>query len=354
MRERSQTMAQDNKDEAPYEGAAATDTPEAQMPPLPEYELTSYEPVEFEMPRIAVSDAQVDQKIREYTERYGVEYVPTNRKVVGAKDDVKIDIVVTKDGVEMPGLTSDDRLYTVGEGLMPEDFDRNVVGMEVGEAKEFDFTAPDFDADGAEGTFHASVTVNKIMRRTIPQVTDGWVRRYLPQYKDAESFRAQIEKELADEAGRMAEQERNQRAAHALAERFEGHIDDVFYEQMRANLQAGYAQQAQAQGMSMQDFVKAQGMDDNTFSMMLMMQTREMLVQGFSLDAWARHFSLEVSDADLHQFAAMMVPAGKADEFLERLERNPAEKESFAQSALRYVANKDLVAKAKITYVDAQ
>lgn len=324
-----------------------------EMPPLPEYELSSYDPVEFEMPKIEPDSAAVDQKIREYLERYGTEYVPTNRKVVGANDDVKIDVFVTKDGREISGLTSDDRLYSLGEGLMPEGFEQQVLGMNVGQTKEFDFSAPDFDSeDAAEATFHASVTVNKIMRRTIPQLTDNWVRKYQPMYKSAADFRAHIEQDLRAQVGAMAEQEKNQRAVHALTERFSGHIDDVFYEQMRAQLQAGYMQQAQAQGMTMQDFIKSQGMDDNTFSMMLMMQTREMLVQGFCLDAWARHFELEVTDTDLHQFAAMMVPAGKADEFLSRLEQNPEEKESFVQSARRYVANRDLVAKAKISYID--
>ena len=326
----------------------------AEMPPLPEYELSSYEPVEFEMPKLEVDDAVVDQKIHEYLEQYGTEYVPTDRKIVGAHDDVRIDVFVMKGSEEIPALTSDNRLFTLGEGLMPEQFEKNVLGMKVGETREFDFDAPDFDApDGAETTFRASVTVNKIMRKTIPLLTDGWVRKYQPAFKDAQGFRAHIEQELHAQAGAMYEQEKNQRAVHALSERFSGHIDDAFYEQMRAQLQMGYAQQAQAQGMSMQDFIKAQGMDENTFSMMLMMQTREMLVQGFCLDAWARHFGLEVSDADLHQFAAMMVPAGRADEFLKRLEESPEEKESFTQSALRYVANRDLVAKAKISYVDA-
>ena len=324
-----------------------------ELPPLPEYELSSYEPVEFEMPKAELDSMVVDQKIREYLERYGVEYVPTNRKVVGANDDLKIDVFVTKGGAEVAGLTSDNRLFTLGEGLMPEGFEQNLLGMNVGQTREFDFTAPDLDSeDGAEATFHASVTVNKIMRKTIPQLTDGWVRKYQPSFTSAAEFRAHVEQELSAQFGAMTEQEKNQRAVHALSERFSGHIDDVFYEQMRAQLQAGYAQQAQAQGMTMQEFIQSQGMDENAFSMMLMMQTREMLVQGFCLDAWARHFELEVTDADLHQFAAMMVPAGKADEFLARLEESPAEKESFAQSALRYVANRDLVAKAKITYTD--
>ena len=319
-------------------------------PPLPEYELTSYEPVEFSMPPLEVSDEQVEKKMLQYAEQFGADYIPTNRKVVGPKEHLKIDVEITKDGELVKNVSSDDRLYSLGEGLMPIDFDRNVLGMKVGETREFDFVAPDLDdAEGAEATFHASVTVNKVMKKTIPQITDAWVERYMPVYKNAEDFREQVRKGIEGEADRMIEQEKNQRAAYELASRFEGKIDDYWYEATRADLRASYEQQAKGQGMDLEDFLGKQGIDENTFSMMLLFQTREMLTQGFALDAWARHYGIEATDEDVEEFAQMMAPAGRSAELIAGLKEDENQREAFRVAARRYVANKDLTAKAKIT-----
>ena len=320
-------------------------------PPLPEYELTSYEPVEFSMPPLEVSDEQVEQKMLKYAEQFGADYIPSNRKVVGPKEHVNIDVEVTKDGEVVKNITSEDRLYSLSEGLMPIDFDRNVLGMNVGDTREFDFKAPDLnDPELGECMFHAKVTLNKIMKKTIPQITDKWVERYMPMYESAEDFREKVRKGIADEADRMIEQEKNQRAAYELASRFEGKIDDYWYEATRADLRASYEQQAKAQGMDLEDFLGKQGMDENSFSMMLLFQTREMLTQGFALDAWARHYDIEITDDDITEFAQMMIPGGRSNEMLAHIQEDPEQLAAFRLAVRRYVANKDLTAKAKITF----
>ena len=284
-----------------------------QRPPVPEYELDSYEPVEFTMPPLGVTDEQVEAQMNEMADRFGAEYVDTNRKVVGPKENIEIDLEIRRDDKIVENLTAEGRLYTVGEGLMPIDFDRNVLGMKVGETREFDFLAPDFDDDEAkERTFHAVLTVKKVKKKVVPQITDKWVEKFLPMYKSAEDFRNATRAQLEQAASQMLGQEKNARAAHALAERFHGAIDDFFYEEARASMMAGYEQQAKQQGMDLEDFIGKQGMDQNQFSMMLMLQVRGMLTEGFSLDAWARHYNIEATNDDIAELAKMMAARAKA------------------------------------------
>lgn len=324
----------------------------ANVPPMPEYELKSYEPVEFTMPKLRVTDEQVEAKMLEFAESMGGDFKPTKRKVVGPKEHIEIAIEVDKDGSPIPNLCSEKRLYSLGENLMPIDFDRGVLGMKVGETKEFDFKAPDFDAeDQAERPFHAKVTVKTIMRKAEPNITDEWVKKFMPLYKDAADFKEQTRKALLAEAERMIENEKNQQSAYALAERFEGKIDDYWYETTRTDLRRSYEEQAKAQHMDLEDMLGKQGIDEQQFSMMLMLQTREMLRQGFALDAWARHYGLEPSEEDVQALAEMMAP-GHGKEMLKKLEEDDDELqlEGFRIAARRYVANKDVTAKAKITY----
>ncbi len=323
-----------------------------EMPPMPEYELSSYEPVEFEMPKLAVSDQQVEQKMMEYADKFGAEYEPTVRTIVGEKENIKMDIDVLKDGEPVRNLCSKDRLYTLDEGLMPPGFDEYLKGMKVGETKTFTFLAPDFsDAEGAQRDFEATVTINTIMKKKAVVIDDEWVSQHMPVYRNAEEFRTVTRKGIMDEAQQVYEQEKNARAAHALSERFDGAIDDAFYNATRADMLNAYEQQASMQGMELDEFIKAQGMDENSFSMMLMMQVRETLVQGFVLDAWARHYDIKVTAEDEKALAEMMAPGGHAQELLANFDRSPQEKEAFRLAARRYVANCDVAKKAHITYV---
>ena len=132
------------------------DTPKRTLPPVPEYHLDSYEPVSITRPVYVVTDEILEDRIKAIMEGASKDYVPTKRQVAGPKDTIEISIHVDKDGEEVKGLCSEKQVYSLGQGFMPIGFDRNVVGMKVGESKSFDFDAPDFDdPDAKERPFHA-------------------------------------------------------------------------------------------------------------------------------------------------------------------------------------------------------
>ncbi len=316
---------------------------------LPAYELSSYEPVEFEMPAIEIGDEQVEAQMRAAVDQMGANYVEADPRETRAKDTVRIDLEVTRDGETVKGISSKGRLLSLGEGFMPIDFDRALLGMRPGAEREFDFDAPDPSgpSDASEHSFHAKVKLQAIMEKKAPEFTDEWVREHLPPFRSAEEFRAQTRREMEEQAARSVEQEKNMRAVQALTERFDEKIEDRFYEATREEMRRGWEAQARRQGMDLEDFIGKQGMNEQQFSMMLMMQVRETLVQGYSLDAWARHYGIEPTDEDVAELANMM-SQGHAEEFIEHVRAEDPELEGMKIAARRYAANKDLVARAKI------
>ncbi len=316
--------------------------------PLPVYELDSYEPVEFTMPIVQVGEDQIDARIRDIVERMSADFVPTSRADLGEDDHCEIDLeVFDSSGKPIENLCSKNWLYSVGEGLMPSGFDEGIHGMKVGETRSFTFNAPDLNAaDGVEGEYTAKVTLDTVMDRAMPEITDEWVARYMPIYPSAKAFRAYVRNELENEAQRMQESERLSYAASALAQRFNEKIDDIHYEKMRSDMLAGYEAQARSEGLDLDGWIEKQSLDKQQFTMMMMFQVRDMLKTGFSLDAWARHYGILPTEDDLEEFASMMSPQGKAADLLAHLEKNSSEKESFMLAARRYTANKDLAKKA--------
>lgn len=325
-------------------------TSETKRRPLPEYDLTSYEPVEFTMPAFEVTPELVEQRMQQILESTPAEYEPSPRLHAGAGDILKIAIHVDKDGVELKALCQDSRLYELDKGYMPHSFDAAIKGMKVDETLEFDFMAPDYDEPGSpERSFHAKVTLLDILKEKERELNDEWVKRFSPPCLSVQEFKEQTRIQLCMERESNLENERNVRAVNALSERFDGKIDDYWYETTRADLMKNYEEQAQAQGMTLPQMLQQQGVGEQQFGMMLMMQVREMLVQGFCLDAWARHFKMVPTDADVVEVANIM-SNGRGQEVMNELkaEKDREKLEGMRIAARRYLANKDLVETAVI------
>ncbi len=172
----------------------------------------------------------------------------------------------------------------------------------------------------------------------------------MPIYDTVEQLRADIARKLEAEGREHYDAQVRQLAAEQAAERFEGSIPDAAYEAMRDQLMAQYRQQVQQQGRSWEDFMQEAG-GEQQFSMLMMMQVRQMLVIGFALDAIFRHEKLTLTDEDILETCYAMNPQANPKALREQMEQSGR---GFAlrESAERLKANKWLVETADITYAD--
>jgi trigger factor len=85
--------------------------------------------------------------------------------------------------------------------------------------------------------------------------------------------------------------------------------------------------------------------------MLIMMQTRQMLVQGFSLDSVFRHEGLVLNDEDIEAACHAMNPQVNPKRLRQELEQN-GRGFVLRETAERLKANKYLVDHANITYTD--
>ena len=234
----------------------------------PEYELSSYDPVEITVPPFSVDEEAVDAQIAEMAERYTT-YVAADPKPVEKGDSCLIAMKCFENGEELKGLTTDGRTYTAGEGYMPPSFDEHIIGMKPGETKNFVFEGPSVDENYNE----------------ITQVIDATVTLL------------------------------------EMARRFEWKTADEVYESMRANLLENLRAELQQQGKTWEQFIDENGGEQQA-GMMLMMQTRELLVQGFALDAVFRHEHLTLTDHDIEAACYAMNPNIKPKQLRQQLEQS--------------------------------
>lgn len=321
----------------------------------PEYELESYDPISFTAPKYSFDDSIIDERLKEMAERYATYEKVSDvdpDKTIESGDNIKIALEAKENGEIVKGLSTDGRTYSVGQGYMPDGFDQAIIGMKVGETKEFTFEGPGFDDDFNEivQTIDAKVTVLELQEQVTPEITDEWLKKNLPMVGGLDALKQDMRNDIDRAARAQYDAFIRQLAASEAAKRFKGSIADEAYESARANLIDTIRLQLKQEGKTWEAFVEENG-GEQQFSMMLMLQIREMLVQGFALDAIFRHENLSLTDEDIEAACLAMNPQMNPKKMREQMTK-AGQGFALRETAERLKANNWLVEHADINYQD--
>ncbi|MDO4502986.1 MAG: trigger factor [Coriobacteriia bacterium] len=278
--------------------------------PKPQFELSSYDPVTITVPAEEEQGDQVQKIIGEIMEQFTEFVMDENAQGAVVKGDfVRLRMRSTVGGKVINALTADGRTYHVGEGYMPEEFDQNIVGMQVGESKDFTYGAPTFDNDmntiTAAMECHVEVLGKQVPR--VPELTDEWVKRCIPMFSSVEEMTEAVKKEVEDQRKADRADLLNRLASEAVVERFEGHISNEAYEHTRDTLIRNVQEGLRNQGTSFNDYVEQMGGKEQ-FNMMMLFEARQALTQGYALDAVFRHFKMTLTGKDIDEFCKSVDP----------------------------------------------
>ncbi len=293
---------------------------ELNVTPKAQYELSSYDPVEITVPPFSFDEKAIDDHIENIAQQYTT-YVTADPKPIEAGDSCLLSMESFENGKKLTGLTSKKRTYVAGQGFMPEGFDEQIIGMEPGQTKSFTFEGFNVNEDEKPPIIDCTVTIIEIQESSVPQIDDDWVKTNMPMYKDLKDLR----RALADRYDLQAREEYNnykmQLAVSELSKRFDGSIDDEVYEAMRSKLMNNLSGDLQQQGKTWDEFLEENG-GEQQVGIMLMLQAREVLVQGFALDAVYRHEHLTLSDEDIEKACLTMNPGAHPKDTRKQLEQS--------------------------------
>ena len=127
----------------------------------PEFELAPYQNLELPKPH-EPQDATVlcEKMLQELRIRFGEAVPYSDGDFVQSGDNVILDYEGFLDGIKIDNLSVTGEMVTVGSSNLKE-FDDNLLGMTVGETREFDLTVPENGLPSLSGkTVHIKVAVN--------------------------------------------------------------------------------------------------------------------------------------------------------------------------------------------------
>lgn len=256
----------------------------------PSCELTSYDPVEIEMPPAEVTEGEIDAQV-EMLLGYHASFDDADRPVAEG-DYVTVDIENVKNAEALAG---EGRMVVIGSGSLPAAFDEGVTGMAKDETKEISWTP---EVEGAEEAA-VKVTVKGIKERTLPELTDELAKEAFG-FDDIAAMRDAVKIELdADKTSKLPGIKEN-RAVAKLAERLDLEKVDEDYEQsVFSELGQNFLQSLAGRGMSLDTWLQMSNMSTEAFLADLHRQADDVARESLALDALARKLEIEVTDEDV-------------------------------------------------------
>ena len=249
--------------------AAGTDyVVECHMDVRPDAGLTSYDAPSITMPPAEATDAEIDLQLDQLL-AYQTTYEDAKlKRGVKAGDIVSVNIENVENGERFAGQN---RMINLDGAALPEAMSAALTGMKAGESKDVEW------ADG-DTTVKLTVTLNSIMKAVKPELDDELAKK---------SFGFDTVSELRDAVKGEIEADK----ARTLP------IPENYQNQIFQELASEFLNTLQRQGLTLDTYLGARGIDMGSFLEDLRTQAADRARQSLALDALAKHLGLTV-DAD--------------------------------------------------------
>ena len=181
----------------------------------PDIKLPNFSEIKIEVDDVKVTDADIDEQVESLRTRFGT--LKTVDKVVAKGDFVTIDLVATKDGVELDGGVANDLSYEVGSASMIDGLDEAIIGLSKDGEKSFNTALVGME-EGETGS--VKVTVKAVKERELPPVDDEFA-------KLASEFETltELKDDLSKRLSRVKQMEQGAQARDLLVEKLISTID---------------------------------------------------------------------------------------------------------------------------------
>lgn len=265
----------------------------------PELKLTSFDPVDIVMPHDEATDEEVDQQLETFRGYFG-KYEDIEGRGVQDGDFVYIKCSAPE---EYKQLNFENRLYKLGGGMMPEDFDKALLGMKPKDEKKAVKVAlpqaADAEDDKAEPeTVELDVTLNRLVEHVLPELDDDFAKDKFG-FEGVEAMRAAISKDITSQKKSQLPQLKENRVTGALAKRLEGEPTPEYVQTVFQELGQNFMNQLSQRGMNLDSYIASNGLSPQQFMADLNRQATDIATESLALDALVAEKGFDCTEEDV-------------------------------------------------------
>lgn len=225
---------------------------------VPEVTLGDYKKLGVKKQETKVSSKDVNEILDNIARSFAEKSVV--KRAAKLEDEVVIDFVGKKDGEAFKGGSAKDYHLALGSGSFIPGFEDGIVGHETGDKFELELTFPkDYGVSelaGQKTVFEVLLKqVNEVKKATI----DDELAKKCGPFKNVAELKADIEKNLAAQNEHKVNEKFKDDLVDALVKKSKVPAPEILIDDQMRLIKDDMTRNAEAQGMSLEDFVKAGG-----------------------------------------------------------------------------------------------
>lgn len=317
---------------------------------LPKIEIANTIGLSAKRPRREITDADIDRAVEQLRESLAELRPVEGREDAREGDFVSVDYAGFVDGRPLPDGKRDNRLFELGKGGAPQEFERALVGAKVGESKavEVSYPAEHGDVTVAGKTARFDIRLRAIREKILPATDDDLAKEHgecatLAELRDklreriAESMRREGDEQIREQLlDRMLQGNPFDVPTSLVDRQVNAFVEDL--------LERVGAQRAALE----RDTLRLDKLREE-YRPRAERQVRVVL----ALDAVADREHVEVSEQDVDQRVSELVRrAGEHAARLREIYRDPSSREELRARMARERALDAIVAAARVEDVD--
>lgn len=279
----------------------------------PEVTLGAYKGIEVDKVDVTVSDEEVDAEIEKERDRNARSISVTDRAVQD-KDQTVIDFEGFVDGVAFEGGKGENYPLTIGSGTFIPGFEEQLIGKNIGEETDVNITFPeDYQAEDLAGKPALfKVTVKEIKEKQLPELDDEFAAE-VSEFDTLAEYKEDVKKNLLEKREKDVKNAKEDAVVDAIIENASMDIPDAMVETQQRQMIQEFAQNIQAQGLSIDQYFQFTGLTAEKMMEQVKPQAEKRIKSRLVLEAVAKAENIVASDEDFDNEVAKMAEMYKME-----------------------------------------
>jgi trigger factor len=317
---------------------------------LPKIEIGSTIGLSAKRPRREITDADVDRAVEQLRESLAELRPVEGREDAQEGDFVSVDYAGFVDGRPLPDGKRDNRLFELGKGGAPPEFERALVGAKVGELKtvEISYPAEHTDTTVAGKTARFDIRLRAIREKILPAADDDLAKEH-GECSTLAELRTKLRERIAESMRREGDEQIREQLLDQVLQSNPFDVPASLVDRQVNAFVEDLLERVGAQRAVLERDPERLDKLREEYRPRAERQVRAVL----ALDAAAERDQVEVSEQDVDQRVAELVRrAGEHAARLREIYRDPSAREELRARMARERALDAIVATAHVEDVD--
>ncbi|MBI4836629.1 MAG: trigger factor [Candidatus Abawacabacteria bacterium] len=289
---------------------------ELTVPVLPEVKIGNYGKIKVKREEVKIDPKDIAAEVEALQKRFSTFSDVQRGAQMG--DRVEIDFVGTADGKEVEGAKSKNHPLILGSKTFVPGFEEALVGMEVGQSKQFSVTFPkDYHVDSLKDKpVQFDVSLLKVEEMKLPEMNEEFFQKLRnPKITDEKSLQEEITAFLKTQREAEEQNRKEEAILKQLVDITEAELPEVLIHEEIHYMEEQFSERLQAVGLTFDRYLEANKKTHEDIHKEYEPEARRRLLARFALLELAKKENLEPTD---EQAKDAMSKEGVAEKEIER------------------------------------